>query len=310
MRQSEYYKLALPEMKDAADVQELSNNFEALDSELQRQKEADTELAAEDKAIRKALADHKGAAVLEHPDASVTDAKIGPRSVGGVQGPLQTLLTAIGDAIKVITGGGAWNEQPATTLKDAKAHMDDGVRHLTAAERTRWNDTYTKAETDGKDKAVADKAAADHRAVTDALTAHKSDKSNPHGVTAAQAGAYTKAETDAKDQAVANKAAADHQAVTDALAAHAADDVLHVTAQDHADLAAVLMLLYDIDCGTFTGEPLDPVTLHSVMARAHPLLALDGNIRDGGTMARTLEDHMVDPGAHGNLIVDGNMDGA
>ena len=310
MRRSEHYKLALPEMEDPADVRDLTDNFEALDAELQRQKDEDERQADEDAAIRAALTAHKAAKTLDHPDGSVTDAKIGPRSIGGLAGALQDLLTAIGNSIKTATGGGTWNEKPATTLKDAKAHMDDGVRHLTAAERTRWNDTYTKAETDGKDKAVADKAAADHRAVTDALTAHKSDKSNPHGVTAAQAGAYTKAETDAKDQAVANKAAADHQAVTDALAAHAADDVLHVTAQDHADLAAVLMLLYDIDCGTFTGEPLDPVTLHSVMARAHPLLALDGNIRDSGTMARTLEDHMVDPGAHGNLIVDGNVDGA
>ncbi len=309
MRQSQYYKLDLPEMADPADVENLSENFEKLDSELQRQKTADADLAEEDKAIRKALADHRSAAVLGHPDASVTDAKLGPRSVGGVQGPLQTLLTAIGDAIKAVTGGGAWNDKPATTLKDAKAHMDDGVRHLTAAERTRWNDTYTKAETDAKDKAVTDKAAADHQAVTDALAAHAGDKNNPHGVTAAQAGAYTKAETDAKDQAVADKAAADHQAAEEALAAHAADAVLHVTAQDHADLAAVLMLLYDIDCGTFTGEPLDPVTLHGAMARAHPLLHLDGNVRDGGADARTLEEHMVDPGAHGNLIVDGNLSG-
>ena len=285
MKQSEYYKLALPEMEDPADVRDLTDNFEAIDAELQRQKEEDERQAAEDAAIRAALTAHKSAAVLGHPDASVTDAKIGPRSVGGVQGLLQTLLTALGDAIKAITGGATWNDAPATTLKDAKAHMDSKANpHTVTAHQA---GAYTQAETDSKDKAISD-----------ALTAHKGDKGNPHGVTASQVGAYTKAETDAKDKATA-----------DALASHAGDAVLHVTAQDHADLAAVMELLTLIDCGTFTGEPVDPVALHSVMARAHPLLVLDGNIADGGTGAATLAEHMTDPNAHGNLIVDGNITG-
>lgn len=248
MKTSLYYKLALPEMEDPADVRDLSDNFTAIDAELQRQKEEDERQAAEDAAIRAALTAHKSAKTLDHPDASVTDAKLGPRSIGGLTGALQALLTAIGDAIKAVTGGGAWNDPPATTLKAAKTHADDTVRHLTAAERARWNDTYTKAETDAKGKTVAD-----------------------------------------------------------ALAAHADDAEKHVTAQEHADLASLVELLAVIDCGGFTGEAVSAVALHNATARAHPLLALDGNITDGGADVATLQEHMTDTNAHANLIVDGNI---
>lgn len=89
------------------------------------------------------MSQHKSAAVLDHPDNSVTDAKLGQRTVLTTSGPLQTLLTAIGNAIKAISGADTWNGTPATTLKDAKTHMGDAVKHITAQERESWNTAAT-----------------------------------------------------------------------------------------------------------------------------------------------------------------------
>lgn len=231
MRRSKYYNMRLPERgaregeaNDAADIEDLTYDLEIIDKEMERQRLEDVRMEKE-KATKLELSQHKSAAVLDHPDGSVTDAKIGQRTVLTTSGPLQTLLTAIGNAIKAVSGADTWNGTPATTLTAAKAHMDgksnphgvtkaqvglgnvpnvatndqtptytaasapaalasgeklsvafgklaagvsslishlaDGVKHITAAERTKWNgavdaqhshinkallDTYTQTE--------------------------------------------------------------------------------------------------------------------------------------------------------------------
>ena len=149
MRRSKYYNMRLPERgaregeaNDAADIEDLTYDLEIIDKEMERQRLEDVRMEKE-KATKLELSQHKSAAVLDHPDNSVTDAKLGQRTVLTTSGPLQTLLTAIGNAIKVISGADTWNGTPATTLKDAKTHMGDAVKHITAQEREIWNAAAT-----------------------------------------------------------------------------------------------------------------------------------------------------------------------
>ena len=149
MRRSKFYNMRLPERgaregeaNDAADIEDLTYDLCILDAEMERQRLEDVRLE-KDKATKLELSQHKAADVLDHPDGSVTDAKLGPRTVLTTSGPLQTLLTAIGNAIKAVAGTGTWNGAPATTLKDAKAHMDDAVKHITTQERESWNAAAT-----------------------------------------------------------------------------------------------------------------------------------------------------------------------
>ncbi|AIF51267.1 phage tail protein [Pelosinus sp. UFO1] len=78
---------------------------------------------------------HKNAPVLDHPDNSVTDAKIGNRTItdttalAGAAGTLTTLLGRIGNMLKSITGKANWYTAPATTLEAAKGHMDAPAPH-------------------------------------------------------------------------------------------------------------------------------------------------------------------------------------
>jgi len=71
-----------------------------------------------------ALDNHKNATPLDHPDGSVTDAKIGNRTVTDTTVPagdtdaLETLLSGIGNRLKAITGEGSWRTDPATTLDE------------------------------------------------------------------------------------------------------------------------------------------------------------------------------------------------
>lgn len=91
------------------------------------------------------------------------------------------------------------------TRQELKTHTDDAVRHVTAQERTAWN-AKLDASQKGKADGVASLDAAgkvpagqlppmnyDEKgsaaAVQADLDAHTGDKSNPHGVTAEQAGA-------------------------------------------------------------------------------------------------------------------------
>ena len=149
MRRSKFYNMRLPERgaregeaNDAADIEDLTYDLGIIDAEMERQRLEDVRLE-KDKATKLEMSQHKSAAVLDHPDGSVTDAKLGQRTVLTTSGTLQTLLTAIGNAIKAISGADTWNGTPATTLKDAKTHMGDAVKHITAQEREGWNAAAT-----------------------------------------------------------------------------------------------------------------------------------------------------------------------
>lgn len=149
MRRSKFYNMRLPERSaregeanDAADIEDLTYDLGIIDAEMERQRLEDVRLE-KDKATKLEMSQHKSAAVLDHPDGSVTDAKLGQRTVLTTSGTLQTLLTAIGNAIKAISGADTWNGTPATTLKDAKTHMGDAVKHITAQEREIWNAAAT-----------------------------------------------------------------------------------------------------------------------------------------------------------------------
>lgn len=159
MRKSQNYELRLPERlaerNDPADIDDLTYDMEVIDRELKQQANKDSELDAL-KASRTELNAHASASVLAHPDSSVTDEKIGLRTVGGVQNKLQALLTLIGQQIAGIKGTSAWNDSPAITLAAAKQTLEE------------------------------------HKAAADALRqefdAHAADRENPHAVTKAQVG--------------------------------------------------------------------------------------------------------------------------
>lgn len=112
-------------------------------------------------AVQSNLDSHKSAAVLDHPDGSVTTAKladgavtstklssgavtdsvIGNRTISdssapsGDSGTLTSLLSWLANMIKAITGKSSWRTAPATTLEAAKAHIDatSGVHGATSA---------------------------------------------------------------------------------------------------------------------------------------------------------------------------------
>ena len=159
MRKSQNYQLRLPERlaerNDPADIDDLTYDMEVIDRELKQQANKDAELD-DLKASRTELNAHAAASVLAHPDGSVTDEKIGLRTVGGVSNKLQALLTLIGQQIAGVKGADAWNDSPAITLAAAKQTLD------------------------------AHKAAAD--SLREDFDAHAASKANPHAVTKAQVG--------------------------------------------------------------------------------------------------------------------------
>lgn len=159
MRKSQNYQLRLPERlaerNDPADIDDLTYDMEVIDRELKKQADKDAELD-DLKASRTELNAHAAASVLAHPDGSVTDEKIGLRTVGGVSNKLQALLTLIGQQIAGVKGTDAWNNSPAITLAAAKQTLD---AHKAAADGLREN-----------------------------FDAHAASKSNPHAVTKAQVG--------------------------------------------------------------------------------------------------------------------------
>lgn len=159
MRKSQNYELRLPERlaerNDPADIDDLTYDMEVIDRELKQQADKDAELD-DLKASRTELNAHASASVLAHPDGSVTDEKIGLRTVGGVKNKLQALLTLVGQQIAGIKGTDAWNDGPAITLAAAKQTLD---AHKAAADELREN-----------------------------FDAHAASKANPHAVTKTQVG--------------------------------------------------------------------------------------------------------------------------
>lgn len=74
------------------------------------------------------IANHKAAATLDHPDNSVTDTKIGSRTISdtsaptGATGLLGVLLNWIGYILKAVTGKGNWWTAPAISLETLSVH--------------------------------------------------------------------------------------------------------------------------------------------------------------------------------------------
>lgn len=104
----------------------------------------------------------------------------------------------------VVQEGSDWGALEANLLlvKDGNgipAPRTDNPHKVTAAQVG----AYTKTETDAKDQAVADGAAAAAKQVADALAAHKADRGNPHGLEPHQIGAYNRGDI---DQMMAGKA--------------------------------------------------------------------------------------------------------
>lgn len=98
---------------------------------------------------------------------SASDAVIGNRTISdttapaGDTGAITSLFGGLANMIKSITGKSSWRTAPVTTLEAAKAHADDAVRHLTAAERTAWNAKETTAGAQAKADAAQVAAATD-----------------------------------------------------------------------------------------------------------------------------------------------------
>ncbi|MEW6045010.1 MAG: right-handed parallel beta-helix repeat-containing protein [Bacillota bacterium] len=101
-------------------------------------------------------------------DGAATDAKVGSRTVDQAQAPvgntgtLTQLFSWLANRVKAITGATNWYDTPATSLANAKAHMDAAAPH-------------SGHETPAGAQAKVD--------------AHANRTDNPHGTTAAQTGA-------------------------------------------------------------------------------------------------------------------------
>lgn len=62
----------------------------------------------------------------------------------------------------------------------------------------------------------------------------------------------------------------------------------------------------DIDCGIWDETPADPVLVHNVTPTTHTVMLVDGNNYEPVDNSTTLEEHIQNPNAHQNLVVDGN----
>lgn len=158
MKRSKYYDLRLPERgarpgeaNDSADIEDLTYDMAVIDTEMAARR-AETERLESGKATKLALSQHAAHALLDHPDASVTDEKLGERHMGGRKGLLQALLSAVATAVQNITGAGEaqeWDAPPSTTLAAAHAHANDAVRHVADAERALWDTAAQKLGLEG-----------------------------------------------------------------------------------------------------------------------------------------------------------------
>jgi len=130
--------------------------------------------------------DHRSAGVLDHPDGSVTtakladgavtsgkmaagaatDAAIGTRTINDASAPNTdtgsptNLWSWLAYMIKAITGKSSWRTTPATTLEAAKSHMDatTGVHGATSAATP---NTLVQRDSAGRFKAAAPSASDD-----------------------------------------------------------------------------------------------------------------------------------------------------
>lgn len=109
------YNLEKPGQDDFYNVDDFNRNADKIDTELKVAADRDST--------------HKTAAVLDHPDNSVTDAKIGNRTITDTvtaaagANTVTNLFSMIGNMLKRITGKTAWYTAPATTLEAANTHI-------------------------------------------------------------------------------------------------------------------------------------------------------------------------------------------
>ena len=201
----------------------------------------------------------------------------------------------------------SFQEHKITEYAASIAALPDKIEN-----RAEWLKKQFDARTDSE---VKDK----HNGLCDALEAETAaadiGAAAPEGVTAAPAGKLQAV----LDGMMAGLSAAIQGATGTAVwndtpdttlaqaRAHEENAQRHVTATERENWNGAAGLMDAIDCGSFTGAPLDALSMHSVNAKAHRMLELDGNTEQAGAQPDTLEEHMTDRSAHGNMIVDGNM---
>ncbi|GAA3410343.1 pyocin knob domain-containing protein [Paenibacillus hodogayensis] len=114
---------------------------------------------------------HRTAPVLDHPDGSVTDTKIGSRTISDDAAPTgntalpTTLWSGLGYMIKSITGGSSWRDLPGMTIAAIKTILDAATNLATGS-------TLVKRDANGRFKAAAPSAADDvaRKAEVDAVS--------------------------------------------------------------------------------------------------------------------------------------------
>ena len=82
----------------------------------------------------KTFKQHREASELDHPDGSVSDKKIGNRTVDPSKKPtnngpgdLTTWLSWLANRIKALSGASNWYDDPAVTLAGVKQHIDTAI---------------------------------------------------------------------------------------------------------------------------------------------------------------------------------------
>lgn len=110
---------------------------------------------------------HTTAAVLDHPNGSVTDAKIGNRIIddtvtAAAGGDTPTRLwSKLANMIKRITGKTNWYTAPATTLEAANAHMTANTGSIHGSTNAATAGTLMERDGSGRAKIAAPFAADD-----------------------------------------------------------------------------------------------------------------------------------------------------
>jgi hypothetical protein len=93
-------------------------------------------------AVQANVDSHKAAPLLDHPDGSVTDEKVGMRSIDDADAPtgdsglLTRLFNFLANRVRSITGETSWRASPAMSLKDAKIHADAASPHAGHLKKT------------------------------------------------------------------------------------------------------------------------------------------------------------------------------
>jgi hypothetical protein len=124
------------------------------------------------------FSDHRTAAVIDHPDGSVIDAKIGNRTVtdstalSGSAASLTTILGRFGNMLKQITGEANWFTVPSISLKTifGKFNASTGHKHTGAADdgpQLTSTGLADGAATDGK---IGNRTANQNDTITSTLT--------------------------------------------------------------------------------------------------------------------------------------------